>query len=331
MAELKIAWVRKKTKAHTGPASYLENLQKALKGKVAGEVLETIPKDGYDLVHIIDLKQIRLTELVSSLPIIGDLHDYYWATYKFFPSPDFFLRWILQKYRKPRYQKLIQACDGIIVHSPAVASYVQHQKIFMVRLGIDFEKFYALPENPREPLILLVGRDAWRKGLYPLIRALAWLKKNFPELKAEVIGEEYLHSKIFARLLIRNLPLNFSTQLAPSELVKKYQQALIVYLGSWQEGFGLSLIEGISAGCCAIGSRAGGIVEIIQDKQTGLLFEPGDYQELAEKIARVVENPELRIQLVKEGQKLVRENFSLSQLAQDLLNAYQEVLRVAQS
>jgi glycosyltransferase involved in cell wall biosynthesis len=179
-------------------------------------------------------------------------------------------------------------------------------------------------------LILLVGRDDWRKGLGTLIAALRIVRKDFPgyPFRAEVIGDEYLHGRIMGKLYALGIKLKFRSGRSFEELIAEYQKALIIYLGSWQEGFGLSLAEGMAAGCVAIGSDAGGIPEVIADGKTGILFSSGEELELAAKIQALLENDEFRIQLAQRGQKFVRENFSMQKMRESLLNAYAEVLKL---
>ena len=304
----------------------------ALAGAVEIEFFSHLPKSGFDLVHILDVKGATLDDArKQTVPVIADLHDYYWAEYRFFWSVDAPLRWLFQKRRKPRYQKILDSADAVIVHSRAVREYVMNPKVFLVPIAVEYEKLYANPESAREPLILLVGRDDWRKGLGTLISALRILRKDFPgnPFRAEVIGDEYLHGEILGKLFSLGIHLEFRSGRSFEQLIKEYQRAMIIYLGSWQEGFGLSLAEGMAAGCVAVGSDAGGIPEVIQDGKTGILFASGENLELAAKIQAVLENEELRKNLARRGQKFVKENFSMDKMRESLLSAYLEVLKSA--
>jgi len=332
MSRIKVAALYRPGKARTGVSSYADRLEKALAGSVELEFVKKIPKSGFDLIHIIDVKSASITDVLNQpVPVIADLHDYYWAEYQFFWSLDAPLRWFFQKRRKPRYQKIINSASGVIVHSRAVGKYVLNPKVFLVPIAIEYEKLYADPGLPRQPLILLVGRDDWRKGLGTLISALRVLRKDFPgyEVRTEVIGDEYLHGKILGKLFSLGSDLKYRSGMSFDQLISCYQRAMIIYLGSWQEGFGLSLAEGIAAGCVAIGSDAGGIPELIQDGKTGILFTTGEKMELAAKIQAALENDELRENLARRGQKFVKENFSMERMRESLLSAYQEVLKGA--
>ena len=327
---IKIAAVYRPGKAITGVTTYAQALKTALQRYAQIDFMTSPPKAGYDLIHIIDVKNARTGDFPGGkAPVIADLHDYYWSERRYFPGPDAPLRWLLQNKRKDHYMKSVQAADAVFVHSQAVAKYVENKKVFLVPIAIDFEKYFAPAGPEREPLILLVGRDSWRKGLGTLLSALKMIIDEIPGLRVEVIGKEYLHTRAWARLLSLGLDVRFMGETAPEELVKKYQKAMIVYLGSWQEGFGLSLAEGMAAGCVAVGSFAGGIPEVVSDGVTGILFQPGDVLELSAKMRALLETPELRLNLAAAGQLWVKEQFTFDRMRRSLVAAYLEVLKGA--
>ena len=327
---IRIAAVYRPGKALTGVTTYAQVLKTVLQDHAEIDFMTKPPKAGYDLIHIIDIKGARPRDFSNrQVPVIADLHDYYWSERRYFPGPDAPLRWLLQNRRKDHYMKSVQAATAVFVHSQAVAKYVENKKVFLVPIAIDFEKYFAPSGPEREPLILLVGRDSWRKGLGTLLSALKMIIDEMPGLRVEVIGKEYLHTRVWARLLSLGLDVRFMGEMAAEELVKKYHKALIVYLGSWQEGFGLSLAEGMAAGCVAVGSIAGGIPEVVSDGVTGILFQPGDVLELSAKLRALLETPELRLNLAAGGQLRIKEQFTFDKMRQSLVSAYLEVLKGA--
>lgn len=325
---IKIAAVYRPGKARTGVTSYAEILKTALAGFAEIEFFKSAPKSGFDLIHIIDIKHASAADVLhKQVPVIADLHDYYWSEHRYFPGPDALARWFLQTKRKKRYLNILNAADAVIVHSRTVGQCLERKNVYLVPIAIDFEKFGAGASKEREPLIILVGRDSWRKGLGTLIGALKIIAADFPELKVEVIGKEYLHTRVWAKIKSIRLDLKFTGELGSDELIKKYQRAMIVYLGSWQEGFGLSLVEGMAAGCIAIGSTAGGIPEVVEDGVSGILFHPGDQLELSAKIRALLETDELRQKFAAMGQRRVRELFTIDKMRASLVQAYEGVLK----
>jgi glycosyltransferase involved in cell wall biosynthesis len=84
----------------------------------------------------------------------------------------------------------------------------------------------------------------------------------------------------------------------------------VIVLASEAETFGLVLPEAMRAGTAVIGTNAGGVPEIIQDGRTGLLFSPGQSDELAACLEKLIDNPELHKRLAANGKLFADENFS---------------------
>ena len=77
----------------------------------------------------------------------------------------------------------------------------------------------------------------------------------------------------------------------------------ILVVPSWMEPFGRSVVEGMAAGCAVIGTRAGGIPEIITDGVDGLLVPPRDSQALYTAMQRLLHDDSLRSLLGSHGQQ----------------------------
>ncbi len=248
-------------------------------------------KEKWDIAHVLDLKHANLTCWQNvSFPVVVDIHDYYWTRFHYFPCPDLPLRFVLQKVRKWRYTKILNRVQAIIVHSEYVKNTICHPNIFVVRLAIDPNNYNRPPNQQDKNLILFVGRDYFRKGLPTLIRALPLVLKEVPDARVVVIGPEYLHSRLVAKLLSRNLPLKFINGLPPEEIKKYFYQANLLVLPSEIEASGIVLLEAMAAGLPIVATRVGGIPEIIQDGTNGLLVERGDNRQLARSIIKGLRN-----------------------------------------
>ena len=100
----------------------------------------------------------------------------------------------------------------------------------------------------------------------------------------------------------------------------------IIDSGGDTEGLGVVLLE---AGACqtpVIGSRVGGIPDIIKDGVNGLLVEPQNPVDLAEKILRLARGRELREQMGKNGRLIIKENFNWDKIAKRLIDVYDQTL-----
>jgi glycosyltransferase involved in cell wall biosynthesis len=281
-------------------------------------------KEKWDIAHVLDLKHANpRCWQDASFPVVVDIHDYYWTRFHYFPCPDLPLRFVLQQIRKWRYTKILSRAQAIIVHSEYVKNTICHPNVFVVRLAID-PSSYTGPSNERDKnLILFVGRDYFRKGLPTLIKALPLVLKEIPDARVVVIGPEYPHSRLAAKLISRHLPVKFINGLPPEEIKKYFYQANLLVLPSEIEASGIVLLEAMAAGLPIVATRVGGIPEIIQDGINGILVERGDNRQLARSIIEVLRNKIIRDQ----GNHPNWENmFNPAKMVESIESVYQQIM-----
>lgn len=154
----------------------------------------------------------------------------------------------------------------------------------------------------------LFGRLEDGKGQHLLIKAIAKIKTNLRNsprpVKALIVGHEMDQGyrdelvKLATDLgVVENIVFNDFVS-NPQELM---QVCDCVCLTSYEETFGLVLPEAMRAGVAVIGSNSGGVPEIIDHRETGLLFKSQNENDLYEQLAWYVNNPEDRKQLAEQG------------------------------
>jgi glycosyltransferase involved in cell wall biosynthesis len=94
----------------------------------------------------------------------------------------------------------------------------------------------------------------------------------------------------------------------------------------WAEAAGLVNLEALACGLPVVASRIGGIPEFIEDGRNGFLFAPGDHGELADRIRRLYEDPELRYRMGREARSIVDERGSTRSLLDEHLGFYRKPL-----
>ncbi len=109
----------------------------------------------------------------------------------------------------------------------------------------------------------------------------------------------------------------------PFSLMKNMDIALIC---SRSEGFGRVTIEAMKIGKPVIGARSGGTVELIQDGFNGFLYKPKDYNDLAQKIRFLYDNPHLAKNMGERGQEWALFQFSQLRYATDILKIIETLL-----
>ena len=150
-----------------------------------------------------------------------------------------------------------------------------------------------------------------RKGIDTVLRAIQMVSREYPKVRVVLVGDGPQRGEYVA--LVEELALKGIVHFVgyqPNPL-PYYQHVFDVnVLASREEAFGISLVEGAACGLPNLGANADGIPEIILDHRTGLLFEPGNYRDLAEKMLELARNPSLRRDLGAAARRSVEERFS---------------------
>jgi glycosyltransferase involved in cell wall biosynthesis len=159
----------------------------------------------------------------------------------------------------------------------------------------------------------MVGRINEAKGQHLLIKAVDVLVKKGLDVTAYFVGhamqESYLDG-LKQDIKSRNLEKNIHFLGFMKNPHHFYQICDAVVLASKRETFGLVLIEAMQVGTAVIGANSGGVVEIIDDDKTGLLFESQNYESLACGIEKLIQNPTMNVNIAKAGQVKCEDKFS---------------------
>ncbi|MCK5259744.1 MAG: glycosyltransferase family 4 protein, partial [Candidatus Omnitrophica bacterium] len=183
-----------------------------------------------------------------------------------------------------------------------------------------------LDKGVEQPFILSVGTIEPRKNLINSIHAFHALraKKDFSG-KLVVIGMDgWLHEDLVD--LIETLGLKghiiFLGYLSDSELRYFYNKAEVFIFPSFYEGFGFPILEAFCCGAPVVTSNVSSCPEIAGD--AALTVDPGNPKDIADAIARIVSDQDLRQALKEKGSKRARE-FDFRKTAEETLKVYEEV------
>ena len=106
-------------------------------------------------------------------------------------------------------------------------------------------------------------------------------------------------------------------------LIELYSKSSIFVLPSYYEGFGIVLIEAMSAGLPLVSVRTGGATEVIEEGKNGYLV---DYDNMHEPLLKLLGDEKLRIRMGKESRKRVEKKYDWKKIAGDVIKVYKEVL-----
>jgi glycosyltransferase involved in cell wall biosynthesis len=208
--------------------------------------------------------------------------------------------------------------------------------------GVDASRFAATQEMKRRaadlrchlgipaqaPVVLFVGRLTRDKGIPELMTAFLDLSSQFPELRLLLVGcfedgdplpvETRKSLETHSRVIFAG---------AVQETAPYYAAADVVILPSHREGLPTVVLEAQAAGKPVLGASATGIVDVIVDGETGLLFPVGNAPALAHAMARLISDKGLANKLGLAGQEQVKRDFRQEQIWRALYREYLEVLQ----
>ena len=203
--------------------------------------------------------------------------------------------------------------------------YVCHYSVDPTFFAPAIELRRQMPSHP--PNVLFVGGNMQRKGLPILIQAAEQVLKDFPETQFWIVGKDKAEPKM------RNLcnkwqvasSFHFLGWQSQVDLVKLYAQADIFTIPSLTEAFGVVFLEAMSAGVPVIGTNVGGIPEIIQDGQNGLLVPPSNPEALAELIIKLLRDQTLKERFQCAG-LATAQRFTVKNMMEITYGVYQKLL-----
>ena len=210
---------------------------------------------------------------------------------------------------------------------------VSRGKLRVIPLGVDPPPLNLSPEErllARErrvgggnQMILSVGVLQTRKNTLNALRALEMLPERYRLILAggDGYGSEAIHEYIRSRGLAPRVQVRGYISL--EELGALYQSASVLLFPSWEEGFGLPVLEAMANGLPVVASQTASLPEV--GGEAALYVDPRDPRDIAEKVQRAVEDSERREKMIQQGLSRARE-FSWRRVAEATLQVYDEVL-----
>lgn len=156
-----------------------------------------------------------------------------------------------------------------------------------------------VPADQRAPVILSLGTIGPRKGQKVLAEAFSRIVAEFPNWRLRIVGR--IADPSYFQSIRLGPRVDITGYLPDKNIRRELDQAAIFAMPSLSEGLGLSLQEALFRGCACIGSRVGGIPELIEHGHTGLLVPPNDSRALADGLRALMRDRILRARLGENG------------------------------
>jgi glycosyltransferase involved in cell wall biosynthesis len=309
-----------------------------------GRVLPALERrQTFDIVYFTDARESLFCR--SKVPLLGTINDTYAAEVR---SPayyrrhygDWLLRWGYYRFVRMCERIILPRLHGVIASSRytarvVAATYPIHpDRLYLCyQGGIETESFAparALRTSirPHPPRIIFVGGNMQRKGLPTLIQAIPQVLAAHPDAELWVVGRDKAIPRMQALCRAQGVErqVRFWGLRSQTELLSLYAQADILAMPSLTEGFGTVFLEAMAAGVPVLGTRVGGIPEIIEDGQNGLLIDPDDPAGLGRALLRMLHDRPLCDQLRHAGLETAR-RFTLESVMHCNYGVYQQILQ----
>ncbi len=223
---------------------------------------------------------------------------------------------------------------------------IADEKVTVIHHGIDVAKYATgdmqylerCPQLEGKRFILHPARIGIAKGCDVSVKALGLIKKRFPDLILVFTGSKNIidwgmyQQKDIAYILhlIKVLDLEGSIIIdafSRDEMAGLFQAAeLCLYPSSFDEPFGLALLESMAAGKPIIVTDTGGMPEIIQDGREGFIVRRRDFEAMAEKAIMLLENRGLRECMGREARRTAEDKYTREIMTDKTLRVYEKVL-----
>ena len=216
--------------------------------------------------------------------------------------------------RRMWLRRLFRKCTGISVTSQflreaASALAVDRiDKIEVIPFGVNVpESVTPLPPTPIRLCFIKRHRPIYGPDI--LLRALAILRRELPEIRLTLAGEGEMTPRLRAMCAELGLEANvdFVGFVPNDRIYSLLSEHHMMVMPSLSESFGVAVLEAAACGRPTIASRVGGVPEVLRDGETGLLVPPGDPRVLADAILRLARDPETCQRMGQAGRKLAAE------------------------
>ncbi len=193
--------------------------------------------------------------------------------------------------------------------------------------GVDLQRFVPHPEPVGVPTVLLCARLLWHKGVGEFAAAAQLLRARGVEARFVLAGEPDLaNPSAIAPTQIRDWVNNGTVEYLGwvEDMPGLLARSTIVCLPSYGEGIPKALIEAAAAGRPIVTTDTPGCREAVRDGDNGLLVPPRDPSALADALARLIGDPQMRRQMGSRGRARAEQEFAAERIISQTLALYAE-------
>lgn len=205
---------------------------------------------------------------------------------------------------------------------------VSLDRLHLIPNAVDVEKFYPAADDGKEgPLtVTFIGRLEEWKGAHSFIEIARRVHAEVPEAMFRVAGDGALLPQLVADSRDLHDSITFLGEVSHGKVAELLRETAVLVLPSFIEGLPTVCLEALASGIPVVASDTGGTSEIIREGETGYLCPSADLDRFADRVVRLLRDPELRTRLGRKGRALVEVQYSWSRVAEMTERLYERLV-----
>lgn len=231
------------------------------------------------------------------------------------------------------WKRIHKAPDLITSISNALAERakklgVKEENLVIIPNGVDLELATKSRLEQIPGRIVCVARLSWEKGLDYLLKAMPDVIREHPDANLVMVGEGDKRTELESMIKELNLEgkVDLLGKLPHEETLAEIGKSEVFVCPSLAEGLGIVFIEAQACDVAVVGTRVGGIPDVIQHEETGLLVEPKNSEQIADALKRLLGNQDLRERLRQNAISRL-DRFDWNKIVEDLSDEYNKLLK----
>jgi glycogen(starch) synthase len=218
-------------------------------------------------------------------------------------------------------------CSKFMIREVVSGFELPVDKVHLVPNGVDLAVWEPPPTSKpvaRQPLVIGWGRVQYEKGFQVLARAVGSLRTRVPGIRCIIAGRGSYLPELQSQIDVEGLAdiVQLAGFVPDDELRDMLHRAGCAVIPSLYEPFGIVALEAMAAGAPTVVARTGGLAEIVDGTGAGLLFDPGNHHELADRIEQIFNQPKLAAGLQSTAAKLLADLYTWDAIAATTIGVY---------
>ncbi len=299
-------------------------------------IVRVYRREQVDLIHHVALKPILIGSLAARLAGCSNvINAVVGGGYAFTSSHPFaralrpLLKIGLRLFLNPRGSRVVfENSDDL--DSFTKAGLVRRQDAVLIRgAGLDPHEFQLGGKAHSLPIVVLVARLLWDKGIAEFVEAARLLQRKGLKARFVIIGDlDPYNRACIDQEMIAAWRAEGVVELwgFRSDIPQVLSEATIACLPSYREGLPKSLLEAMAAGLPCVTTDVPGCREAVRHEDNGLLIPAKNASALADSIERLIQDPESARKMGQRGRERVEQEFSAQHVNESTLALYREML-----